>query len=188
MRSGLFLFYYSVHAEVGGSYLDDWLIGIHAPAFAIITIVIYYIIRDLQYRRGGALAQSRFAAHKFRGLFVGADSVQPLARINIAPLADIVLVLVIMLLLCIPAQTHAVKVDLPYPQPEGEAYADRNLLILDGQGQMFWNGLPIDHSELQTLLALSRTFDVEPELHFQPDADANYGLVLKRSLRLEARA
>lgn len=106
------------------------------------------------------------------------DAGQPLSRIDISPLAGILLVLVIMVVVGHPIQTYAVRLDFLYPRADDRAYADRNLLVLDGEGQIFWNGLPIDRDELDELLAMNRTFDVQPELHFKPDADANYLAVL----------
>ena len=100
----------------------------------------------------------------------------PLGEMNTTPLIDVLLVLLVTLIITIPPQTHAVKFDLPgrtllsFP-------IDRkaNLITIDAQGGLRWNGRPIDPGTLRLELARTRQMMPAPELHLRPDADARHG-------------
>jgi biopolymer transport protein ExbD len=107
------------------------------------------------------------------------NSSDPMMDINTTPLIDVMLVLLIMIIMTIPIQTHAVKVDLPQqtntPPPPVEPA--KNTLSIDASGQSSWNGEPVDDVKLQQYLELKTQQNPEPELHFQPDAQARYEVV-----------
>ena len=50
----------------------------------------------------------------------------------------------------------------------------RNKIVIDGGDQLYWNGEAVDQRQLTTLLSLSRDLPVEPELQFEPAAEASY--------------
>jgi biopolymer transport protein ExbD len=107
------------------------------------------------------------------------NSNDPMMDINTTPLIDVMLVLLIMIIMTIPIQTHAVKVDLPQqtnapPPPVDPA---KNTLAIDANGQSYWNGTPVDDVLLQQYLEATTQLNPEPELHFQPDAQARYEVV-----------
>ena len=106
----------------------------------------------------------------------GTDDGQPMMDLNTTPLIDVMLVLLIMFIITIPVQTHAVKVDLPQnsnaPKPPIEP--DKNKVSIDISGNVFWNGTPIDDVTLAQYLERTTAMSPEPELHFQPDAQARY--------------
>jgi biopolymer transport protein ExbD len=110
----------------------------------------------------------------------GQDDGQPMMEMNTTPLIDVMLVLLIMLIVTIPAQTHAVKVDLPQnstPQAPPPVEPQKNKITIDPQGNLFWNGSPIDLLTLRQYLDQSVQMKPEPELHFQPDPQARYEVV-----------
>ena len=101
---------------------------------------------------------------------------EPIGEMNTTPLIDVMLVLLIMILTTIPPQTHAVKVDLPQNSntPKAPIEADKNKVLIDPAGNVFWNGSPIDEVTLAQYLDRTTAMNPEPELHFQPDRQARY--------------
>jgi biopolymer transport protein ExbD len=99
-----------------------------------------------------------------------------MGEMNTTPLIDVLLVLLVMLIITIPPQTHAVKLDLPNGRvPRFPIDRTSNLITIDGQGRVRWNGQPVDHKELIEELAFARQMDPEPELHLRPDPNARHG-------------
>jgi len=99
-------------------------------------------------------------------------------EINMTPLIDVMLVLLVMFIITIPLQTHAVKLDLPEDCAKCPLVdALKNKLIVTEEGTILWNGYPVAKPELRSLLARSTRFSPEPELHFQPEANARWDLV-----------
>jgi biopolymer transport protein ExbD len=100
-------------------------------------------------------------------------------EMNTTPLIDVMLVLLIMFIITIPVQTHAVKVDLPQNshQPPPPVLPDKNTLSIDANGIVAWNGTPVSDVVLRQYLDQTAAMTPEPELHFQPDANARYEVV-----------
>jgi biopolymer transport protein ExbD len=105
---------------------------------------------------------------------------EPMMDINTTPLIDVMLVLLIMFIITIPIQTHAVKLDLPQDQPnQTPPPVDpvKNKVVITPDGQVLWNGAPIDLVTLRQYLDLTQQMNPIPELHLQPDPNARYELV-----------
>lgn len=99
-------------------------------------------------------------------------------EINMTPLIDVMLVLLVMFIITIPLQTHAVKLDLPEECTNCPVVdAVKNKLLVTDEGEILWNGYPVTKRELRSLLATSTRMSPEPELHFQPEANARWDLV-----------
>ena len=116
----------------------------------------------------------------------GKDDGSPMMEMNTTPLIDVLLVLLIMFIMSIPVATHAVNIDLPAPDPnpppEDQIDPVVNKIVLTPQNQILWNADPIDQGELVRNLQLTRNtsaFAVEPELQFEPEANASYELSAK---------
>jgi biopolymer transport protein ExbD len=107
------------------------------------------------------------------------ESAEPMMEINTTPLIDVMLVLLIMIIMTIPIQTHAVKLDLPQNSQSNPPPIDpvKNKIVVTPQGQVLWNGVPVDLTTLRQYLDLTTTMRPVPELHLQPDAQARYELV-----------
>ena len=105
---------------------------------------------------------------------------EPMLDVNVTPLIDVMLVLLIMFIITIPIQTHAVKLDLPVNQPnQNPPPIDpvKNLLAINAQDQILWNGAPVTTEQLRQYLDTTQQMNPVPELHLQPDATARYEVV-----------
>ncbi len=112
----------------------------------------------------------------------GKDDGSPMMEMNTTPLIDVMLVLLIMFIITIPVATHSVDIDLPPPAPPNSVPPPnpvRNKLVITADGTLAWNTGVINGSQLVTLLQQTRVMNPEPELQFQPDADASYDLSSK---------
>ena len=54
-----------------------------------------------------------------------------------------------------------------------------NQVVLTADNHILWNGRSVTESQFAELLAATRKLHPEPELGFQPDADASYDLSAK---------
>lgn len=109
----------------------------------------------------------------------GGDDV-PMGEMNTTPLIDVMLVLLVMFIITIPIQTHAVKVDLPVPDNtpnNSDVDPIKNKLTIDIDGQLAWNGEPVDQAILAERLEATKAFQPLPELQFQPHPNARYVIV-----------
>ena len=107
---------------------------------------------------------------------------EPMLDVNVTPLIDVMLVLLIMFIITIPIQTHAVKIDLPVNQPnQPPPPVDpvKNVLSINAQDQVLWNGSAVSMPQLRAYLDATQQMNPIPELHLQPDATARYEIVDK---------
>ena len=107
----------------------------------------------------------------------GKDDGEPMGEMNTTPLIDVMLVLLIMFIITIPVATHAVNIDLPSPNPppnQDMVKPDKNKVMITPTNQILWNGNPVDEHQLAGLLLETKKMPLEPELQFQPDAQAGY--------------
>ena len=107
----------------------------------------------------------------------GRDDGEPMMEMNMTPLIDVLLVLLIMFIITIPVATHAVNIDLPQPSdtpstPEVDPV--KNKIVLTPDETILWNAEPISEGELVSNLQRSLALPVEPELQFEPEANASY--------------
>lgn len=113
---------------------------------------------------------------------------QPMSEINTTPLIDVMLVLLIMFVITIPAANHSLEVPLPSEQgpPPPLPILERNQIVLTAQGRVLWNDSEVTLAQLSGQLELAASRPVEPELRFQPDGQASYGLSAEVLRRIKA--
>ena len=99
----------------------------------------------------------------------------PIGEINTTPLIDVMLVLLIMFVITIPVASNTVEINLPR---ESGIAVDRtvNTVVIETGGNILWNGKQVEKEELTGLLVQSTLIEPEPQLHFEPVAQAPYGL------------
>jgi len=112
----------------------------------------------------------------------GKDDGEPMMEMNTTPLIDVMLVLLIMFIITIPVATHAVNIDLPNPAappPDVIIKRDKNKVVVMPNNAILWNGSPVTVNQLTSLLQSTLAIKPEPELQFQPDAQAPYDTSLQ---------
>ena len=112
----------------------------------------------------------------------GKDDGEPMMEMNTTPLIDVMLVLLIMFIITIPVATHAVNIDLPNPAappPDVVIKRDKNKVVVMPNNAILWNGSPVTVNQLTSLLQSTLAIKPEPELQFQPDAQAPYDTSLQ---------
>lgn len=112
----------------------------------------------------------------------GSDDGEPMMEMNMTPLIDVLLVLLIVFIMSIPVATHSVNIDLPAPAPPTDVppiEPVKNKIVLTPDNLILWNGETITDNQLVTLLNQSKTINPEPELQFEPEAQASYDLSAK---------
>jgi biopolymer transport protein ExbD len=116
----------------------------------------------------------------------GNDDGEPMMEMNTTPLIDVMLVLLIMFIITIPVATHSVDIDLPPPPPKDSPPPPvnpvKNKLVVTWDNKILWqpgatgSGVPLTQSQVLQTLEATKGMNPEPELQFQPEAQASYEL------------
>jgi biopolymer transport protein ExbD len=105
---------------------------------------------------------------------------RPMGEINTTPLIDVMLVLLVMLIITIPMTPDSLPIDLSQHKPgAGPINHLRNKISITQSDRVLWNGATVDGPQLWANLTATRAMPREPELQFEPDADASYDLSVK---------
>jgi biopolymer transport protein ExbD len=107
----------------------------------------------------------------------------PMADINVTPLVDVMLVLLIIFMITVPMLSHKIPIDLPQPTPPPPVPPppppEPIKLVVQSNGQLFWNEEPVTEEALQAQLRVigGKPKHQQPELDIKPDRNAKYQLV-----------
>jgi biopolymer transport protein ExbD len=105
---------------------------------------------------------------------IASSASEPLSEMNTTPLIDVLLVLLIVMVMAVPLAANSLEVELPGPPSHLQPEAVRNVLVVETDGDLTWNGGAISERELAGLLAQVRAMKPEPEVQFRPEANASY--------------
>jgi len=112
------------------------------------------------------------------GGFNTTNETAPMAEINMVPLIDVMLVLLVIFIITAPLLTHSVKIDLPKTTSHANlTKPDHIELSINGVGEMFWNGEPVDKPRLTQRLAVAAKIDPQPGLHLRADKATQYQIL-----------
>jgi biopolymer transport protein ExbD len=118
----------------------------------------------------------------------GGGTNAPMSEINMVPLIDVMLVLLVIFIVTAPLLTHAVKIDLPKASSEVNATQRENVqLAIGANGEVYWNGEPVDRQGLVPRFAEAARAPLQPELHIRADRTTEYGNVAE-VMSMAARA
>jgi biopolymer transport protein ExbD len=96
-------------------------------------------------------------------------------EINTTPLVDVMLVLLIIFIITIPVINQSVKIDLPRATSQPQDLKPENInLDIDAKGQIFWNRVAIDASQLEIRIATAAQKTPQPELHLRAERTTQY--------------
>ncbi|MEJ2609270.1 MAG: biopolymer transporter ExbD [Candidatus Thiodiazotropha sp.] len=121
------------------------------------------------------------------GTPLGRGRSQHLAEINMVPMIDIMLVLLVIFIVTAPLLTHAVKIDLPQANAESTQPESPLELAIRANGDLYWEGKPIDEPTLEERLRQAVQQTPLAELHIRADRLTAYEQVAK-SMALASRS
>ena len=104
----------------------------------------------------------------------------PMSEINVTPLVDVMLVLLVIFILTAPLLTSAIRLDLPKAEGAQAGQAPVAVtLVVNPQGQVFFNDLAIPLSALAVQLKAVATQRPDTEVQLRADQTVPYGRVVE---------
>jgi len=104
----------------------------------------------------------------------------PMSEINVTPLVDVMLVLLVIFILTAPLLTSAIRLDLPKAEGAQAGQAPAAVtLVVNPQGQVFFNDRAIPLSELAVQLKAVATQRLDTEVQLRADQAVPYGRVVE---------
>ena len=110
---------------------------------------------------------------------------QPMSEMNTTPLIDVMLVLLIMFIITIPIASNVTPIDLGGDTQGRTVDPVVNRVVVTADDRILWNGGTVSERGLSALLAQTVRLPVEPELQFQPEAQASYDLAARVTSRIK---
>lgn len=113
--------------------------------------------------------------------FANAVEHRSVARINITPLVDVMLVLLVIFMVTAPTLTRTISRDLPGRGPAPPVDDAPIRLRIDAAGQAYWNDGATPLAALPAMLQAEAARDPRrpPMLRIEASGEADYGVVVK---------
>ena len=103
-----------------------------------------------------------------------------MAEINMVPLIDVMLVLLVIFIVTAPLLSHSVRLELPRISTDAtQIVSDKIEFAIQANGDMYWNGIPIDRETAQMRFAEEGRKMPQPEIHIFADQHVEYLFVAK---------
>ncbi|HSC11637.1 MAG TPA: biopolymer transporter ExbD [Rhodanobacteraceae bacterium] len=99
------------------------------------------------------------------------------AEMNITPLVDVMLVLLVIFMLAVPLKTHRLELESAPCVRDCPAPATPVNVSIKRTGEMYWNGVAINHAMLAANLAQIARQPNPPAVLVRPEARTHYVLV-----------
>ncbi len=109
------------------------------------------------------------------GSFDSKSGRKSMAEINMVPLIDVMLVLLVIFIITAPLLSHSVKLELPKisTQPV-QAVPNRIEFAIQANGDMYWDGKPVDREAARRRFAEESKKEPQPEVHIFADQHVEY--------------
>ena len=103
------------------------------------------------------------------------DDDEVMSEINMTPLVDVMLVLLIIFIVAMPIVQHAVKLNLPQATSKPQDLNVKHItLVIDADGQVTWDGRPVDAVALSGVAQAAAEADSQVQLHVRADKSTPY--------------
>lgn len=108
------------------------------------------------------------------------DQEDVVSEINVTPLVDVMLVLLVIFILTVPVLTQSVGIDLPQTDKVNTVVDPATVVVLvNADGTVFWDGTPINDTELARILENAALTDPQPEIRLHGDRKAAYEHIVR---------
>ena len=105
---------------------------------------------------------------------------EPMSDINVTPLVDVMLVLVVIFIITAPLLASSIRLDLPKTDAAKPGDPPKFVtLVVDKNGQAFFNDRPVSAPELALALNDAARADPETEVQLRADQGVPYGRVVE---------
>ena len=111
--------------------------------------------------------------------FSSGNSGGPMAEINVTPLVDVMLVLLIIFMVTAPLMQHKINVELPEKTMVRTEDAPQAAITLSvkSSGELFWNDVPLQKTNLDRNLRIEARREPQPMLEIRADKTTRYGIL-----------
>jgi biopolymer transport protein ExbD len=102
-----------------------------------------------------------------------------MAEINVTPLVDVMLVLLIIFMITAPLMQHKINVELPEKTMVRTEDAPQAAITLSvkSSGELFWNDVPLQKTNLDRNLRIEARREPQPMLEIRADKTTRYGIL-----------